>query len=49
MEKYGVDMEELPVDDDQLREIKKLASDKEIVMPKNKKEAAELIEKLSKE
>jgi hypothetical protein len=45
MEKYGTDLEELPVDDDQIREIKKLAGDN-YKMPKNKKEAEEIIEKL---
>jgi hypothetical protein len=49
MEKYGVDMSELPVLDDQLRKIKALAGDKHasIDMPKNRKEADELIEKLA--
>ncbi len=47
MEKYGTDLSQLPVDDDQLRQIKKLAGDKPFKMPKNKEEAEELIEKLA--
>jgi uncharacterized coiled-coil DUF342 family protein len=47
MEKYGTDLSNLPVDDDQIREIKKYAEmEKEaFVMPKNKKEAEEILEK----
>jgi hypothetical protein len=50
MEKYGVDMSELPVTDDQLRQIKTLAKDKyaSMEMPSNRKEADQLIEKLAK-
>ena len=48
MEKYGVDMSQLPVTDDQIRELNALASEG-YEMPKNRKEADELIEKLAAE
>ena len=47
MEKYGVDMSNLPVTDDQLRKIKTLAGDQKVAIPKNREEADELIEKLA--
>lgn len=51
MEKYGVDMSELPVTDDQLRTIAKLAklAGENPGMPKNRKEADEVIEKLAQD
>jgi hypothetical protein len=51
MEKYGVDMSNLPVTDDQLREIRKLCKEANVdfEMPKNRKHADELIEKLAGE
>ena len=53
MEKYGTDLSELPVDDDQTKQIEALVKKKKdariiYVVPKNKKEAAELIEILEK-
>lgn len=48
MEKYAVDMAELPVTDDQIRELRKLAGS-EYKMPKNRQEADEMIEKLAGE
>jgi len=50
IEKYGTDLSELPVDDDQLRIIKKLAekTGAPYVVPKNKKEAEEVIEGMEK-
>lgn len=49
MEKYGVDLSNLPPDDDQLREIKKLSKEAgvDFVMPKNKEDADYIIEKLA--
>lgn len=49
MEKYGVDMETLPPTDDQLREIKKLCKQAScsFIMPKNRDEANDIIEKLA--
>jgi ribosomal protein L1 len=51
MEKYGVDLAELPVTDDQMRTIGKLAkiAGTRPAMPKNRKEADELIEKLGED
>jgi uncharacterized coiled-coil DUF342 family protein len=47
MEKYGTDLNNLPVDDGQIRELKKYAEVEKtaFVMPKNKKEAEEILEK----
>lgn len=49
MEKYGVDMTNLPPTDDQLREIKKLSNElnQDMVMPLNREAADQLIEKLA--
>jgi hypothetical protein len=49
MEKYGVDMKNLPPTDDQLRKIKKLSQDAnhDFCMPKNRDEADDMIEKLA--
>jgi len=49
VEKYGTDLSQLPITDDQIRIINKLAGDRDITMPKNRQEADELIEKLGKE
>jgi hypothetical protein len=51
MEKYGVDLSELPVTDDQLRELKKVAKAlnlEEIETPKNRAQAEEILENLGK-
>ena len=47
MEKYGTDFKELPVTDDQIRTLNKMASSYE--MPKNRDEADKLIEKIASE
>lgn len=51
MEKYGVDMSDLPVEDDQIRTLKKLCSEsnQDFRMPKNRDEADKMIEKLAGE
>lgn len=48
-EKYGVDMSELPVTDDQVRQIRDLSKGASFNMPKNRQEADALIEKLAGE
>lgn len=48
MEKYAVDMSELPVTDDQIRTLRKISSES-FVMPTNRKQADEMIEKLAGE
>jgi hypothetical protein len=51
MEKYGVDMSELPVTDDQMRTLGKLAKVAGVTpkMPGNRQEADEMIVELAKE
>lgn len=51
MEKYAVDMSELPVTDDQIRDLRKLCKEANVdyKMPANRQEADELIEKLAGE
>lgn len=54
MEKYGVDMSELPVTDEQLRDIKKTASyygvdHSKVPFPQNRVEADEILENIKKE
>jgi len=51
MEKYGTDFSNLPVTDDQLRTINGLSKIAGTVyeMPKNREQAEDLIEKLTKE
>ena len=51
MEKYGCDMSELPITDDQIREIGKLCkkANIEVNMPTNREDASDLIEKLASE
>lgn len=49
MEKYGVDMSNLPVTDDQIRHISVLSKGASYEMPKNRKDADDLIEKLAAE
>ena len=48
MEKYAVDMAELPVTDDQVKKIQTLCKEASLKfeMPKNRKEADETIEKM---
>lgn len=48
-EKYGVDMSELPVTDDQIRQINALKKSASFEMPKNRQAADEMIEKLASE
>lgn len=51
MEKYGVDLSELPATDDQLKELKKIASILQVDSveePKNRVHAEELIKELRK-
>lgn len=51
LEKYGVDMSNLPVEDEQLRRIRDLCKEtqtEKIVLPANRKEADMIIEKLEK-
>lgn len=47
LEKYGVDMSELPVTDDQLRQIRDLSKGASVDIPRNRQEADQLIEKLA--
>jgi diphthamide synthase (EF-2-diphthine--ammonia ligase) len=51
MEKYAVDMSELPVTDDQIRDLKKLCKEAglDFKMPNYRQDADDMIEKLAAE
>ena len=51
MEKYGVDMSNLPVEDAQIKMIKELSKEASVKfeMPKNRKEADKIIERMMDE
>jgi hypothetical protein len=51
MEKYGVDMSDLPATDDQIRQLRKLCKEANVdfKLPKNRQEAQDLIEKIAGE
>jgi hypothetical protein len=51
MEKYGVDMSSMPVTDEQIKKLNKMASDLNITyrLPENRNDADKLIEELGKE
>ena len=46
MEKYGVDMSNLPMTDEQIRIIRELSKVASFEAPKNRKDAESIIEKL---